>query len=172
MSEALAWALRCARAHTLALVEDIDADLLVAPVPPGERQPSWILGHLLLADTYLLTLLGVQPLAEDFPQLLDRYGPASVRNAAAGFGPKPVLVDRLRAVNAARVARVLALTAEELAHPLPDPVLAEAQATIGHHLQSLVFHEGYHAGQLSAWRKRLGLSPVAWALGPGARGRA
>jgi hypothetical protein len=42
------------------------------------------------------------------------------------------------------------MTLVDLARPTPDDVLAQTQPTIGHHLQVLVCHEGYHGGQLSA----------------------
>ncbi len=63
-------------------------------------------------------------------------------------------------MNEARVARVSAMTARELTAPLADAFLGAAQPTMGHHLHSLVFHEGYHAGQLSAWRGAHGLAAV------------
>ena len=59
-----------------------------------------------------------------------------------------------------------AMSAADLAQALPDAHLAQAQPTIGHHLHGLVFHEGYHSGQLSAWRKAHGFPPAHWTLGP------
>jgi hypothetical protein len=59
------------------------------------------------------------------------------------------------------------MSVEDLARPLPDAFLARAQPTIGHHLQALLFHEGYHCGQVSAWRKRHGFAAVRWSMGPG-----
>ena len=58
------------------------------------------------------------------------------------------------------------MTDHDLAQPMRDAFLAQAQPTIGHHLQSLVFHEGYHSGQLSSWRKAHGFGAVRWILGP------
>jgi len=133
---------------------------------PGERHPAWILGHLLLADIYLVHLLEIQPLADDFPALLERYGPSSAPSAKTQYDSKHQLIDRLRQANAVRVTGVSAMTARDLGAFMSDPLLARAQPTIGHHLQSLVFHEGYHAGQLSSWRNTHGLRAVRWTLGP------
>jgi hypothetical protein len=36
----------------------------------------------------------------------------------------------------------------------------------------LVFHEGYHSGQLSSWRKTHGFRAVHWTLGPPRTGAA
>ena len=166
MSESLAWALNQAREQTLALVADVSPDATQRQAAPAERHPAWILGHLLLADSYLLHLLAIQPLADDFPVLLERYGPASAPNATTPDDSKDRLIDRLRQANVVRVTRVSAMSDRELVTPMADALLARAQPTIGHHLQSLVFHEGYHSGQLSSWRKTHGFSAVRWTMGP------
>lgn len=166
MSLYLAWALDRAREHTLALVADVPRQSMQQQTAPGERHPVWLLGHLLLADSYLLYLLEVQPLPEDFSTLIERHGPASAPTAEAAYGSKDELVARLTASNDARLARVRGMSAEGLAQALPDAHLAQAQPTIGHHLHGLVFHEGYHSGQLSAWRTAHGFPPAHWTLGP------
>ena len=132
---------------------------------PDERHPAWLLGHLLLADTYLLSLLDVQPLGDEFPLLLERYGPASMPATQASY-PKHLLIERLSGTNALRVARVSAMAESDLGQPLADATLARTQPTLGHHLQASVFHEGYHSGQLASWRKAHGFTPVRWTLGP------
>lgn len=133
---------------------------------PTERHPAWILGHLLLADTYLLFLLAVQPLGDDFSELLERYGPRSLPDTGNHYDSKDQLVGRLLQTNAARVAHVSAMTDRDHARPMSDAFLAQAQPTIGHHLLSVVFHEGYHSGQLSSWRKTHGFPAVRWTFGP------
>jgi hypothetical protein len=95
MSEYLAWVLDRAREHTLALVADVPPEAMQMQAAPDERHPAWLLGHLLLADTYLLSLLAVQPLADDFQLLLERYGPASLPTAHVRYDSKHQLVDRL-----------------------------------------------------------------------------
>lgn len=166
MGESLAWALDRAREQTLALVADVFPEAMQLQAAPDERHPAWILGHLLLADVYLISLLVRQPPADDFLVLLERYGPGSTPNATTLYDPTHHLIDRLRQANAVRVATVSAMTDSDLASPIGDALLARAQPTIGHHLQSLVFHEGYHAGQLSSWRKTHGFAAVRWTLGP------
>jgi len=167
MSHVLAWALRHARQQTLSLVVDVADDQMWAQSTPGERHPSWVLGHLLLADTYLLSLLGVQPLTDSFSQLLSKYGPAAPPVARAGlYDSKAILVRRLTETDGRRVAWIQSMQPKDLDRPTPDPALATSQPTLGHHLQSLVFHEGYHSGQLSAWRKARDFTPSRWTFAP------
>ncbi|MGE0043656.1 MAG: DinB family protein [Vicinamibacterales bacterium] len=167
MTDQLAWALDRARAQTLSLVADVPDDAMGRQLAPGEPHPGWLLGHLLLADTYLLFLLGVEPLPGDFQAQLERYGPASAPTAGTLHDSRDQLVHRLRHTHERRLARIRSMTDAELARPLPDAYLAQAQPTIGHHLHSQVFHEGYHAGQLASWRKAHGFAAVRWTLGPG-----
>ena len=164
MSEYLSWALDRAREHTLALVADVPPDAMQRQATSDERHPAWLLGHLLLADTYLLFLLGVQPLGADFQRLLPLHGPKSSPTGQANYDSRPELIERLGRTHDLRLARVRDMTERDLAQPMPDAVLAQSQATMGHHLNSQVFHEGYHGGQLSSWRKAHGFAPVRWSF--------
>jgi uncharacterized damage-inducible protein DinB len=165
MSEQLTWALRGARQHTLALVADVPPEHMRLQSVPGERHPAWILGHLLLSDMYLLSLLGVQQLTRDFQVLLGKYGPKAPP-AQQEYDSKDQLTQRLAQSNLLRLGRVQEMTDTDLARPMTDSLLAPVQPTIGHHLHSMVFHEGYHSGQLSSWRKTHGRAPVRWVFGP------
>jgi len=165
MNDVLAWALQRAREQTLSLVADLDPDQSGSQSVAGERHPLWVLGHLLLGDTYLLSLLGVGALSSDFPDLLRKYGPTSVLTPRLdAYDSMSILVGGLSGAGARRVEAVRRLTPKELGEALPDPKLAEAQPTMAHHLHALVCHEGYHAGQLSAWRRTHGFPPAQWAF--------
>jgi len=165
MSDPLSWALAGARDHTLTLVADVPDENMRWQSTPGERHPAWLLGHLLLSDTYLLSLLTMRTLGDDFRALLRKYGPKAPPGQQE-YDSKAELVQRLTETNSVRVAKVRGMTEKDLHRPMPDALLAPVQPTIGHHLHTLVFHEGYHAGQLSAWRKARGLAPVRWVFGP------
>jgi hypothetical protein len=163
----LAWALGQARTQTLELVSDVPAERISEQSSPREQHPAWVLGHLLLADSYLLFLMGVDPLPSDFKDQLATYGPGAVPSPdAARYDAKDDLVRRLTETNVRRLDGVQRLTPEEFDQALTDSVLVDAQPTLGHHLHSQLFHEGYHNGQLAAWRRARGLPPVWWAFGP------
>lgn len=155
MNELLTWSLEQARKQTLALVEDLREDQISLRSAAGENPPTWILGHLLLGDTYLLHLLKVHELSADFSALLNKYGPNS---SGENYDSKQFLVKKLTETGNLRCEAVRQMNDLNIA--MTDKTLARTQPTIGHHLQVLVFHEGHHCGQLSAWRKLQGLSPV------------
>lgn len=167
MNGLLAWALQKARQQTLALVEDLREEQMCLQSVAAENHPAWILGHLLLGDIYLLSLLEVQNLSEDFSDLLCKYGPGTAPTSSLGnYDSKLALVGRLTDTGARRFDAVQQMRSEAFARPTPDKILARAQPTLGHHLHTLVFHEGHHSGQLSSWRKRQGLSSVHGAFAP------
>ena len=167
MSDSIAWALEHARRQTLALARDIPADHFCSQVQPGEHHPAWILGHLLLSDSYLLHLLNVDALPDDFSKLLEKYGPgATPTPQVSEYDAKEQLIERLVATGESRVDAVRQLTEGDLARPNPDAILIRTQPTLGHHVHAMVFHEGYHSGQLSAWRKAHGLAASEWVFAP------
>jgi len=172
MSDPLAWALQHARRQTLALAGDIAAEHYCSQAQPGEHHPTWILGHLLLSDSYLLYLLNVYALPDDFSALLQKYGPgATPTPRVSEYDAKQQLIERLVATGESRAAAVRQLTEADLARPNPDSILVRTQPTLGHHVHALVFHEGYHTGQLSSWRKAHGLAASEWVFAPEPRPR-
>ena len=163
MSATIGWALRRARDQTLRLAAEIPDN---GDSAPAGQDPRWLLGHLVLADTYLLHLLDGSALPDRFPRLLATYGPERFRDPAARLGAIAELLADLTETGHRRDTLIAAMTGPDFDRAMPDPVLAGSQPTIGHHLQALVCHEGYHAGQLSSWRRRLELAPVRWTFAP------
>ena len=167
MANCLGWALIQARKQTLSLAAEIPQSAAYSQSFPGEHHPSWILGHLLLADTYLMHLIGIEELGVDFSSLLSCYGPGAV--PAPGPGPYEsldVLITRLRESGEERIAAVSRMSPADLSRPLADALLSQVQPTIGHHLNTMIYHEGYHGGQLAAWRRNHQLPPVSWTFAP------
>ena len=125
----------------------------------GENPPAWILGHLLLGDVYLLSMLKPSELSADFMELLGKYGPNSNPNSISeNYDSKQFLVERLTETGLLRTNAIRQM--KNLEQPTPDETLVKTQPTIGHHLQMLVFHEGHHSGQIAAWRKAQRLPAV------------
>jgi len=107
-----------AREQTLSLVAEIRPDDMCAQASAGERHPAWILGHLLLSDAYLLSLLGLRPLTHNFAALLRKYGPGATPLAQlAIYETKAQPISGLEEIDSARVHHVAGMTAEDLALP-------------------------------------------------------
>lgn len=167
MNNLLIWTLQGVRGQTLKLVKDLSEEQMYLQSKAAENTPAWILGHLLLGDVYLLSMLKVQELSEDFPDLLDQFGPDKSDNSDTDFNySKDVLIERLTQTNSLRLESIGQMNREEFARPTPDEMLAQTQPTIEHHLFALAVHEGHHGGQLSTWRKLHGLKPIKWTFSP------
>jgi uncharacterized damage-inducible protein DinB len=159
MNELLIWSLQNARRQTFNLVEDLRDEQMCLQSAAGENPPAWTLGHILLGDVYLLSMLKVRELSADFVDLLSKYGPSSNANSSIeNYDSKGFLVERLTETNLLRTGAIRQM--KSLDQPTPDETLVRTQPTIGHHLQMLVFHEGHHCGQISLWRKAQRLSAV------------
>lgn len=96
MSDLLIWSLENARKQTLSLVEDLRDEQMCLQTSVKENHPAWILGHLLLSDIYLLSMLKSSVLSADFMDLLGKYGPHSNPNSISeNYESKQFLVERL-----------------------------------------------------------------------------
>jgi len=167
MNDLLAWTLQHARLQTLQLARGISDEQAAIQAVPEEHHPAWILGHILLGDVYLLSLLGVENLPPDFNDLISTYGPGAAPCAVrATYQAQHVVISRLTRTGTVRCEAVRRMSPHDLARPTPDDALARTQPTLGHHLSALVLHEGYHAGQLSSWRRVHGFASSGWVLAP------
>ena len=171
-TDALLWALDNAHRQTVALCEDItDAQLVEQPFD-GVNHPAWILGHLFLLDAYVADVLAPSDAARLDERWVAAYGPGSVPLAdGPAYLSKSAYLDRLDTVRAAVIGAIASLDEAALDAPLPDEIGREEFPTTAHLLQYVLWHEAFHAGQLSAWRKAMGLAsaPVAFGVMPRAR---
>ncbi len=161
MIEPLIFAMNHTRNATLKLVADLNDQQMVAQPAPGTNHPAWVLGHLLQVDYRLLNLLG-GPAPEVDEQWRQTYGGKSTPVAdASKYKPKQFYVERLAATREKIIARLRAMKPEDFQQPTPDPAMRERFPTIGHVAMVLgTWHEAYHAGQLSTWRRVQGLPAV------------
>lgn len=149
-------ALDLARRQTLKLVDDIPADKLCHQPVAGTNHALWVLGHLAYSDDGFTTALGEREsvIDESWKELFgmgSKPGPDPAKY--------PSLDDIKAALPRARTALIdwiESLDEEQLLKPLPEgwDVFAPNYAAV---LPSLAWHEGFHAGQLSAVRRSLGL---------------
>lgn len=144
------------------LMDDVTNDELSKHPLPGMNPPRWILGHLAVSTDYGLRMLGQEPVVE--PEWHKGFGPGSNNDDAGDLRPtKDELLTALRAGH----DRVLAAldNADETALSQPHGItfasLDRGFPTRGDLLAFLMGgHEAFHIGQLSAWRRASGRSPL------------
>jgi uncharacterized damage-inducible protein DinB len=149
-------ALDLARRSTLKLIEDIPPDKLCHRPVPGANHVLWVLGHLASSDNFFATTLG------DREPVIDKQW-----DELFGMGSKPTEDPRdypsldevkagLQRAREAMVESFRSMGEQKLQSPTPDDWrnFAPTYAAV---MASIAFHEGFHAGQLSAVRRSLGL---------------
>lgn len=154
--------------HSFAYALDYFRDL-VADVPEREmssqrggivNHSSWLIGHLIFSCQELAAVVGVPPwLPRDWAR---RYGPGSAPHSdASGYVSKQEALAMLRDAQTRLTEAVEKLGDEDLDRPLPQESLRNLFPTVRHALtQVLIGHTAYHIGQMSVWRKALGLPPI------------
>ena len=148
-------------AYSLDFLREQVADVAAAEMsaqPKGIlNHPAWVIGHLTHACQMLSGTLGVPPwLPGDWAA---RYGTGSVPVADAGrYEAKDAALAMLRDAQLRLTRAVEPLDDRRLDQPFPDPSYREVFPTIRHALtQVMVGHAAFHVGQVSVWRKAMGL---------------
>jgi uncharacterized damage-inducible protein DinB len=151
------------RNQTLKLVADLTDEQLAVQPAPKMNHAAWVLGHLLVVDYSFLAIITGQPA----PGWIDdafraTYGGKSEPVAdKSKYQPKAFYIERLLAVREQIVARLKQMKPIDFQQPHPDPARRERMPTIGHAVMLYgTWHEAYHSGQLSAWRRVQGLPAV------------
>ncbi len=155
-------------AYALRLVGDLSDHDFVAqphfrggPVPANlMNHPAWVLCHLNAYAGICAAMLRRQSFADpaDHP-----YGAKStVRSDAAAYPAPSAIVAEYRRLHDDAERALLEADAAVVGEPTPLERWRANQPTIGDQLMTLmVKHESQHLGQLSAWRRAMGLPPVA-----------
>jgi DinB superfamily len=141
------------------LVGDI-ADLRLAEQPvPGVNHPAWVLGHLAwTADRGLERLGASATLAPEWTTLFGRGStPSSSRNL---YASREELLRALERGYEQLRQRAASASPEQLSQPTTD-ARAETLPTLNDLIAFvLTGHVGVHLGQISAWRRMIGLPPL------------
>jgi uncharacterized damage-inducible protein DinB len=151
------------RNQLLKLVADLSDDQLVLQPAPGVNHPAWVLGHSVLSDYNLYWIIS----GKNAPTWIDdaykaTYGGKSTPVAdKSKYLPKQTYIERLTEARELVVAHLKQMKPDDFQTPHPDPARRDRFPTVGHAVMLYgTYHEAYHAGQISAWRRVLGLPPV------------
>lgn len=142
------------------LLADVPDELMACQVSGVNNHPAWVLGHLAHSCEAIGGELGLAPwLPTDWGR---RFGtgsvPVTIRDTYPG---KDELLGAL-ADGERRVTEQLNMIGESgLSQPLPDVRYRELFPTLGHAvLHVLTAHAAVHVGQITVWRRAVGLGPL------------
>ncbi len=144
------------------LVADLTEEQMCAQPAAGRvmNHPAFLLGHLaLVAGDFAGGFVGLSPICPEGWKELFNQGAKPLADRSL-YPSKAALLQKLEEAHA-RLADAAAKAAPEtLAQPAPEKI-RERFPTVGALLVGLMTsHEASHNGQLSAWRRAMGLPPV------------
>jgi hypothetical protein len=146
--------------HCRRQVADIADERMAEQPVAGVNHPAWILGHLAWTADRALEMLGEsETLPAEWASLFGRGSvPSSSRDAYASKD------ELLRAVDAGYQQlrqRAASAIPEQLSRPTTNPLMKETLPTLKELIAFVLSgHMGMHLGQLSSWRRVIGLPPM------------
>jgi uncharacterized damage-inducible protein DinB len=151
--------LQWVRKITNDILKDFPEDKATFQPTPLSNHALWTMGHLAVTDQWMLKMFG-----DDKTRLPPRYGPmfgySTKPSAAASAYPSFAEVRRqFDAMHEAILAAARAASDASLEVPLGEKGGGFADDGLDA-LYKTVWHEGWHAGQLSQLRRELGLKGV------------
>jgi hypothetical protein len=146
--------------YSRTLVADIGDERMAEQPQAGINHPAWVLGHLGLTAGRGLALLGVpETLPKGWTTLFGRGSKPT--NSRAGYPSKDELLQAIERGYQQLREMAVGASPEKLSQPNPNPMLKEALPTVGGLITFLLTgHVGLHLGQLSMWRRLIGLPPL------------
>jgi hypothetical protein len=141
-------------------VADVAPADMVAQPNGMVNHPAWVIGHLTFACQLLGGVVGLPAWLPD--DWAGRFGPGSTPAADAGlYEAKENALAILRDAQVRITRAVEGLDDSRLDEPFPDESYRDVFPTVRHALtQVLVGHTANHVGQLSVWRRAMGLPPM------------
>ena len=136
-----------------------DADMVILP-GGTTNHPAWTIGHITFVLEMIGSVIGVPTsLPESWAK---RFGPGSVPEAEVDlYEHKEVALEMLDEGRSRVVAAVSNLSEARLDEPFPDESYRDVFPTVRHALtQVLIGHTAFHVGQISVWRRAMGLPSI------------
>jgi len=154
--EAARAVLEFARRSTLKMVDDIPTEKFCSKPLDGANHALWVLGHLAVTDDWFACTIGNRESVID-----ESWGPLFGMKSEPSEDPSTYpSIDEIKAgLERARQSLLTgfeSLDEQQLQGPVPDELEGFAP-NVGGAAFTLAWHEGFHAGQLSAVRRSLGL---------------
>lgn len=143
------------------LVDDLDDAKLCVQPAPQINHAAWLLGHLAVAADYVPMVLGEKmSLPDSWHKEL--FGPGSTPTTdRARYPSKAELVSELERLYQRNLQLVRAAPESKTAAPHQIAYFLPVLPTVGDMLAHLMStHASFHLGQLSTWRRLMGLPSV------------
>ena len=142
------------------LVGDIADERMAEQPLPGVNHPAWILGHLAATADFASTLLGGEKTLP--PQWVPLFQPGSKPTACrSDYPPKDELQRAFEQSFQQLRQKASAASTEQLSRPNTSARAKEALPTAKEMVAFLLTgHAGIHLGQLSMWRRLIGIAPL------------
>jgi hypothetical protein len=143
------------------LVADVSDELLTRHSSWAMNHPAWVIGHLVYSCQAIGGEMGINPwLPSDW---VKRFGTGSAPvEGKENYPSKQELLDALSDGQGRVTDRLIALGEQGLSAPLPDERHRAVFPTIGHAvLHILTVHAAIHVGQVTVWRRTVGLMPLS-----------
>jgi uncharacterized damage-inducible protein DinB len=142
------------------LVADLADEQMCAQPAPGMNHAAWVLGHLAFVFDSMTAVFDQKPTMTQEWKTLFNLSSKPLPDRAA-YPSKEELLAAYEA-NYQRIVELVRSTNDEmLAREFPNPRLRPLLPTVGVAMvHILTSHQGVHLGQLSAWRRALGLPGV------------
>ncbi len=141
-------------------VADVAAPDLVAQPDGFVNHPAWTLGHLIFICQLLGGVVGLSEwLPDDWKK---RFGSGSIPvSDASVYETKDNLLTMLEDAQQRIALAVEQVDDSVLDKPFPDESYLDVFPTVRHAFtQVLIAHTAFHIGQVSIWRRTMGLPPM------------
>lgn len=142
------------------MVADLDERQMVCQPKGIVNHPAWTMGHLVYSDQAIGGEIGLAPwLPSDWEK---RFGTGSTPVAdPTAYPGKTSLLETLKDGQQRLTQRLKAMGEVAMAEPLPDVRYRDRIPTVGHAvLHILTSHTAMHVGQITVWRRAMGLTAV------------
>lgn len=150
---------------TLAYLERLVADVpdeRFAEQPPGlTNHPAWVIGHLAMSLQAMGGELGLTTwLPKDWPS---QFGTGSIPTSdRPSYPSKQELLENLEEGRRRLAVALLSVSENVLSAPLPDVRYQPLFPTLGHAVTHILgAHAAVHVGQVTVWRRAIGLQPLS-----------
>ena len=142
------------------LMADVPEERMAEQPVPGVNHPAWILGHLALTADFAAGMLGADKVfpAQWAPLFRPGSKPEGIRSS---YPSKAELLTALEQGFERLRQRAAAATPEQLSQATTNPRIKDTLPTAKDFAAFLLTgHIGGHLGQLSSWRRMIGMPPL------------